>query len=158
AYTAVFDVDGEQTSLTVVVNELIEEPTVPTKEGYTFDGWYDAETNGNKWDFAVDKMPASDITLYAKFTENEEPNASSSINVEPNDDNSITVEPDASNSITVKPTENNDGTNNPNSSSDDKVNIKLPITGDEWNVLPIFVGAVLIGMGLVLFRKKRQTK
>ncbi|MBC8844184.1 LPXTG cell wall anchor domain-containing protein, partial [Escherichia coli] len=23
---------------------------------------------------------------------------------------------------------------------------------------PIFVGAVLIGMGLVLFRKKRQTK
>ncbi|EDN8080193.1 LPXTG cell wall anchor domain-containing protein [Listeria monocytogenes] len=158
AYTAVFDVDGEQTSLTVVVNELIEEPTVPTKEGYTFDGWYDAETNGNKWDFAVDKMPASDITLYAKFTENEEPNASSSINVEPNDDNSINVEPDASNSITVKPTENNDGTNNPNSSSDDKVNIKLPITGDEWNVFPIFVGAVLIGMGLVLFRKKRQTK
>ncbi|EPN3919149.1 leucine-rich repeat domain-containing protein [Listeria monocytogenes] len=148
AYTAVFDVDGEQTSLTVVVNELIEEPTVPTKEGYTFDGWYDAETNGNKWDFAVDKMPASDITLYAKFTENEEPNASSSINVEPNDDNSITV----------KPTENNDGTNNPNSSGDDKINIKLPITGDEWNVLPIFVGAVLIGMGLVLFRKKRQTK
>lgn len=78
--------------------------------------------------------------------------------MEPNDDNSINVEPDASNSITVKPTENNDGTNNPNSSSDDKVNIKLPITGDEWNVLPIFVGAVLIGMGLVLFRKKRQTK
>ncbi|EAD9169907.1 LPXTG cell wall anchor domain-containing protein [Listeria monocytogenes] len=147
-YTAVFDVDGEQTSLTVGVNELIEEPAAPIKEGYIFDGWYDAKTDGNKWDFGVDKMPASDITLYAKFIENEEPNASSSSN----------VDPDASNSINLQENGTNDGTNNPNSSGDDKINIKLPITGDEWNVLPIFVGAVLIGMGLVLFRKKRQTK
>ncbi|EHE4682994.1 leucine-rich repeat domain-containing protein [Listeria monocytogenes] len=147
-YTAVFDVDGEQTSLTVGVNELIEEPAAPIKEGYIFDGWYDAKTDGNKWDFGVDKMPASDITLYAKFIENEEPNASSSSN----------VDPDASNSINLQENGTNDGTNNPNSSGDDKVNIKLPITGDELNVLPIFVGAVLIGIGLVLFRKKRQTK
>ncbi|EAE7074005.1 class 1 internalin InlE [Listeria monocytogenes] len=157
-YAVVFDVDGEQTSAMVGVNELINEPTAPAKEGYIFDGWYDAKTDGNKWDFGIDKMPASDITLYAKFTENEEPNASSPINVEPNDNNSDNVEPNASSSINVQENGTNEGTNNPNSSGDDKVNIKLPITGDELNVLPIFVGAVLIGIGLVLFRKKRQTK
>lgn len=137
-YAVVFDVDGEQTSAMVGVNELINEPTAPAKEGYIFDGWYDAKTDGNKWDFGIDKMPASDITLYAKFIENEEPNASSSINAQENG--------------------TNEGINNLNSSGEDKVNIKLPITGDKLNVLPIFVGAVLIGIGLVLFRKKRQTK
>ncbi|EAE4855061.1 class 1 internalin InlH, partial [Listeria monocytogenes] len=70
AYTAVFDVDGKQTSVTVGANELIKEPTAPTKEGYTFTGWYDAKTGGNKWDFATDKMPAENITLYAQFTIN----------------------------------------------------------------------------------------
>ncbi|EAH1738523.1 class 1 internalin InlE, partial [Listeria monocytogenes] len=157
-YAVVFDVDGEQTSAMVGVNELINEPTAPAKEGYIFDGWYDAKTDGNKWDFGIDKMPASDITLYAKFTENEEPNASSPINVEPNDNNSENAEPNASSSINVQENGTNEGINNLNSSGEDKVNIKLPITGDELNVLPIFVGAVLIGIGLVLFRKKRQTK
>ncbi|EQC2226018.1 InlH/InlC2 family class 1 internalin [Listeria monocytogenes] len=70
AYTAVFDVDGKQTSMTVGANELIKEPTAPTKEGYTFTGWYDAKTGGNKWDFSTDKMPAENITLYAQFTIN----------------------------------------------------------------------------------------
>ncbi|OFF80042.1 internalin [Listeria monocytogenes] len=70
AYTAVFDVDGKQISMTVGANELIKEPTAPTKEGYTFTGWYDAKTGGNKWDFSTDKMPAENITLYAQFTIN----------------------------------------------------------------------------------------
>lgn len=157
-YAVVFDVDGEQTSAMVGVNELINEPTAPAKEGYIFDGWYDAKTDGNKWDFGIDKMPASDITLYAKFIENEEPNASSPINVEPNDNNSDNAEPNASSSINALENGTNEGINNLNSSGEDKVNIKLPITGDKLNVLPIFVGAVLIGIGLVLFRKKRQTK
>ncbi|HHT6778953.1 TPA: InlB B-repeat-containing protein, partial [Listeria monocytogenes] len=40
------------------------------KQGYTFDGWYDAETGGNKWDFKTMKIPANDVTLYAHFTIN----------------------------------------------------------------------------------------
>ncbi|MBF2504484.1 InlB B-repeat-containing protein, partial [Listeria marthii] len=43
------------------------EPPIPTKEGYTFTGWYDAKTGGNKWDFSADKMPAEDVILYAQF-------------------------------------------------------------------------------------------
>ncbi|MBA5844449.1 InlB B-repeat-containing protein, partial [Escherichia coli] len=50
--------------------KLLQEPIAPTKEGYTFTGWYDAKTGGTKWDFATDKMPAEDITLYAQFTIN----------------------------------------------------------------------------------------
>ncbi|EFR85960.1 internalin C2, partial [Listeria monocytogenes FSL F2-208] len=53
------------------------------------------------------------------------------------------------------PTGNGDGTSSPSNSGG---NTTLPAAGDENIMLPIFVGAVLIGMGLVLFRKKRQTK
>ncbi|EAG1702476.1 LPXTG cell wall anchor domain-containing protein [Listeria monocytogenes] len=68
AYTATFNVEDTTTTQAVDYDALIEEPTAPTKEGHTFDGWYDAETGGNKWDFAANKMPAKDVTLYARFT------------------------------------------------------------------------------------------
>ncbi|EAF2256914.1 LPXTG cell wall anchor domain-containing protein [Listeria monocytogenes] len=68
AYTATFNVEDTTTTQAVDYEALIEEPTAPTKEGHTFDGWYDAETGGNKWDFAANKMLAKDVTLYARFT------------------------------------------------------------------------------------------
>ncbi|MBC1385018.1 InlB B-repeat-containing protein, partial [Listeria innocua] len=68
AYTATFDKDGTTTTQAVDYDSLITEPTAPTKDGYTFDGWYDAETGGNKWDFATNKMPAKNMTLYARFS------------------------------------------------------------------------------------------
>nr|WP_321145955.1 InlB B-repeat-containing protein [Listeria monocytogenes] len=67
-YTATFNNDGTTTTQTVDYQEALTEPTEPTKEGHTFDGWYDAEIGGNKWDFAANKMPAKDVTLYARFT------------------------------------------------------------------------------------------
>ncbi|EIR9714162.1 InlB B-repeat-containing protein [Listeria monocytogenes] len=70
SYTATFDKDGTTTTQTVNYDSLIEEPTAPTKDGYTFTGWYDAETGGNKWDFAANKMPAKNVTLYARFSTN----------------------------------------------------------------------------------------
>ncbi|EAV9813613.1 internalin, partial [Listeria monocytogenes] len=69
-YTATLDVEGETTSQTVAYQHLVQAPTDPTKEGYTFIGWYDEKTGGTEWDFATDKMPAKDITLYAQFSEN----------------------------------------------------------------------------------------
>lgn len=70
SYTATFDKDGTTTTQTVNYDSLIQEPTAPTKVGYTFTGWYDAETGGNKWDFAANKMPAKNVTLYARFSTN----------------------------------------------------------------------------------------
>ncbi|MBC2185428.1 internalin [Listeria sp. FSL L7-0253] len=69
-FTAIFDIDGAETSMRVEAGTLIAEPATPTKEGYTFTGWYDTQTGGNQWDFATDKMPANDLTLYAQFTIN----------------------------------------------------------------------------------------
>ncbi|EHW6680079.1 InlB B-repeat-containing protein, partial [Listeria monocytogenes] len=66
-YTVTFDVEGKQEQQAVLFEELITEPTVPYKAGYAFTGWYDAETGGNKWDFSTDKMPAGNVTLYARF-------------------------------------------------------------------------------------------
>ena len=49
--------------------EKLTEPTpAPTKEGFTFDGWYEDSTFSKKFDF---NTPITDnMTLYAKWTEN----------------------------------------------------------------------------------------
>ena len=44
----------------------VTEPTYPTKEGYTFDGWYTDADCTDAYDFT--KAVTSDITLYAKWT------------------------------------------------------------------------------------------
>lgn len=51
----------------VAKNKMVSEPAAPTRDGYTFLGWYTAE--GEKWDFAKDAVTA-DMTLYAKWTKN----------------------------------------------------------------------------------------
>lgn len=51
----------------VAKNKMVSEPAAPTRDGYTFLGWYTAE--GEKWDFAKDVVTA-DMTLYAKWTKN----------------------------------------------------------------------------------------
>ena len=48
----------------VAKNKVLSEPAAPTRDGYTFLGWYTAE--GEKWDFAKDVVTA-DMTLYAKW-------------------------------------------------------------------------------------------
>lgn len=51
----------------VAKGKLVSEPAAPTRDGYTFLGWYTAE--GEKWDFAKDVVTA-DMTLYAKWVKN----------------------------------------------------------------------------------------
>ena len=51
----------------VAKNKMVSEPAAPTRDGYTFLGWYTAE--GEKWDFAKDVVTA-DMTLYAKWAKN----------------------------------------------------------------------------------------
>ncbi|EHT9627574.1 InlB B-repeat-containing protein [Listeria monocytogenes] len=66
-YDVNFDIDGAITTVSVLENGLLAEPQEPNKQGYAFTGWYDAESGGNKWDFSTDKMPAKEMTLYARF-------------------------------------------------------------------------------------------
>lgn len=69
-YTVTFDSIGGSSvsSLTINENGLITKPTNPTREGYTFKGWYKngTYTAGSEWDFTKDVV-TSDITLYAKW-------------------------------------------------------------------------------------------
>jgi len=50
----------------IAYNATITLPTDPTKEGYTFGGWYKESECTDDWDFATDKV-TSNVTLYAKW-------------------------------------------------------------------------------------------
>lgn len=69
-YTVTFDSNGGSavTAVTVEDGSTIDEPTAPTRAGFTFDGWFKESALTTAWDFDVDTV-TSDITLYAKWTE-----------------------------------------------------------------------------------------
>ena len=68
-YTITFYMnDGTTEKSTKVVNkgDKVVKPEDPTREGYTFDGWYDKKENGKEYDFT--KEVTSDISLYAYWS------------------------------------------------------------------------------------------
>ncbi len=71
-YTVKFETDGGGTISAKVVsrNAVLDEPTEPVKDGFTFDGWYTDKELTEKYDFS-EKVTKS-FTLYAKWTENQE--------------------------------------------------------------------------------------
>ena len=63
AYTVTFLSDGEHTAPPQIrANAPADQPADPTKEGYTFIGWYSGES---KWDFET--PVTADLTLTAKW-------------------------------------------------------------------------------------------
>ncbi|ECQ5311761.1 LPXTG cell wall anchor domain-containing protein [Listeria monocytogenes] len=135
-----FDVDDVQTTESLEAGELISEPLSPTKEGYTFIGWYDSKTDGNKWDFTTDKMPAYNIILYAQFSK--DTNKAEAAGGD---------KPSTPSSIKVSPTGQSESGNLENRS-----NIKLPATGDDnATVLLVGFGLLMLGLFIRLTQKKR---
>ena len=65
-YTISFNVDGME-EMKVKCDAEIEIPT-PTREGYTFKGWYNDEDLTEE--FTDTTMPSNDLTLYAKWEAN----------------------------------------------------------------------------------------
>ena len=72
SYKVTFDSQGGSNvpEADVEFDSLIAKPTEPTREGYTFGGWYKEADCQNAWDFASEKMPSNNVTLYAKWTRN----------------------------------------------------------------------------------------
>lgn len=66
--TVTFDTDGGTAipAQQVRVGAKAEKPADPTKEGYTFDGWYEEDSFTTAFDF--DDPISADTTVYAKFT------------------------------------------------------------------------------------------
>ena len=56
-------------SQTISENGTVTKPEDPTREGYTFAGWFSDESLETAYDFS--QAVTSDLTLYAKWTENE---------------------------------------------------------------------------------------
>jgi len=79
-FTITFDADNGSapTTLTVTEGDKATEPKGVTKNGYTLDGWYKEAAFTNKWNFAADTVTA-DITLHAKWIEQEQPKAQSTV-------------------------------------------------------------------------------
>ena len=70
-YTVTFESNGGSavTAITGVEKDAtIAEPTAPTRNNYTFAGWYKEAALTNPWVFATDQVSAN-ITLYAKWNE-----------------------------------------------------------------------------------------
>lgn len=139
SHTVNFIVDDVlKTSLEVKEEALITQPAAPKKAGYTFTGWYDAKTGGNKWDFETAEMPRNDMTLYAQFSENEV--------IPVDEDVELIVEAsgpvqESNDEVTVTdPTKNT---------------VTLPKTGDSNNMLFVVLGLLLFGT-VVVIRKKRR--
>lgn len=71
-YTVTFDSNGgsdvpAQTDL--MYSDLVAEPEPPTREGYTFKGWYFDENCIYAWDFETSQVGQS-MTLYADWEPN----------------------------------------------------------------------------------------
>lgn len=69
SYTVTFDTQGGSliNSVRVNKNSMVAKPADPTREGYTFGGWYTDKTCTQAYDFNTKVAQA--LTLYAKWTE-----------------------------------------------------------------------------------------
>jgi len=69
SYTITFESNGGSTvdSITLAVGATVTAPTDPTKEGFTFGGWYSEAALTTSYTFST--MPAQNFTLYAKWNE-----------------------------------------------------------------------------------------
>ncbi|GLC90167.1 leucine-rich repeat protein [Lysinibacillus piscis] len=68
-YTVTFNTNGgsDITPKEMEEGEFIVKPSDPTKDSYTFDGWYQDEQLQIPWSFATDSVTMN-ITLYAKWS------------------------------------------------------------------------------------------
>ncbi|EHT9625512.1 InlB B-repeat-containing protein [Listeria monocytogenes] len=164
-YNVTFNVDGRQEQQTVLFDELISEPTTPTKDGYLFTGWYDSPTGGNKWDFSAEKMPAKNVELYAHFKElmvvtpGVDP-VTPSVNppTTPGEGPNV-VSPTTPGSGGNQPPSNGSGSNTGNTTTPSPTTSqrgKLAKLGENSSLLLQGFGLLLVLSGLILFWKKRK--
>ncbi|EOD5838630.1 BspA family leucine-rich repeat surface protein [Listeria monocytogenes] len=164
-YNVTFNVDGRQEQQTVLFDELISEPTTPTKDGYLFTGWYDSPTGGNKWDFSADKMPAKNVELYAHFKElvvvtpGVDPVAPSVNPPTTPGEGPNVVSPTTPGSGGNQPPSNGSGSNTGNTTAPSPTTSqrgKLAKLGENSSLLLQGFGLLLVLSGLILFWKKRK--
>lgn len=71
AYTVTYSnnyTGGDTFTKTAGYGSTLTEPSAPTRNGYTFLGWYKDTAGMNAWNFSLDTV-SRDFTLYAKWTD-----------------------------------------------------------------------------------------
>ncbi|MEL7569205.1 MAG: fibronectin type III domain-containing protein, partial [Eubacteriaceae bacterium] len=71
SYNVTFDSKGGSEVIgfeNQVFNSLITAPTEPSKQHYSFAGWFKEDSCTNPWNFDTDTVPGDSFTLYAKWT------------------------------------------------------------------------------------------
>ncbi|TDW19786.1 putative repeat protein (TIGR02543 family) [Breznakia blatticola] len=166
-YTITYELDGgenhKDNSAGFAFGEGVEKLEEPTKAGYTFLGWFDAQTGGNEV-VKIAKERNEDITLYARWKQNpQEPIVNPDKDKEnptentPNDNNTVINADESDNGST---TEN--VVNNPNVAPEfngSTANVSGSVqTGDETNIMTLYVllGLALLSGGMITRRKLKK--
>lgn len=138
--------------------KIVKRPSDPTREGYTFSGWYADEACTIPYDF--DAPVTGDITLYAKWTKNADPvdpdDPVDPVNPTPDDNkNSTTNE-------TVNPTIHLVEVTSYGDSESTQATANLVQTGDELSTTTIILFALaafsLIGCLFAFLVAKRRSR
>ena len=79
SFTVTFDSQGgsKVASQTVKRGEKVEQPSDPTRSGYSFQGWYEEAECKNAWNFSTDTVTRN-MTLYADWSKKSSGGSSSS--------------------------------------------------------------------------------
>ena len=95
SFTVTFDSQGgsKVASQTVKRGEKVEQPSDPTRSGYSFQGWYEEAECKNAWNFTTDTVTRN-MTLYADWSKKSSGGSSSSTTYK------ITASADANGRIT----------------------------------------------------------
>ncbi|HBM3626817.1 TPA: InlB B-repeat-containing protein, partial [Listeria innocua] len=160
-YTVTFDNEGTLSTRTFASDELVTEPAKPSKTGFTFTGWYDAKTGGKKWNFATDKMPANNMTLYAQYEEQTTDPVDPASPVAPTKPTDP-VKPDeivsseGSGDMEIKGEQSGTiaASENTTSLDDSKQQRTLPKTGDT-NLYLVLIGLLFVGFASLFWKKKQ---
>jgi uncharacterized repeat protein (TIGR02543 family) len=61
------DASDSRTTVTVLGGNAVEAAKTPTRDDYTFEGWYTAKRGGDKLDFATGVIPSASTSYYAHW-------------------------------------------------------------------------------------------
>ena len=98
SYTVKLNPNNGETPWTIIINEQqkIAKPSNPTKDGYTFVGWYTKDDE--KWIFSGYTV-TSDMELVARYKSNEQQDSSSEQEISPDDSVSEAISEETSSEI-----------------------------------------------------------